>query len=54
MLAFVDEMEFERLGVFCLSAEEASGSWISRNQIPEEIKEERRDAIMELQQEICL
>lgn len=51
-MRFVDEMEFERLGVFAYSQEEdTSGSRISR-QVPQELKEERRDEIMELQQEI--
>lgn len=53
VMAFVDEMEFERLGVFAYSAEEDTPAASFPDQIPEEIKEERRDAIMELQQEIA-
>ena len=53
VLAFVDEMEFERLGVFAYSAEEDTPAAGFADQIPEEIKEERRDEIMELQQEIA-
>ena len=52
VLAFVDEMEFERLGVFAYSAEEDTPAAGFADQIPEETKEERRDEIMELQQEI--
>lgn len=53
VLAFVDEMEFERLGVFAYSAEEDTPAAGFADQIPEEIKEDRRDEIMELQQEIA-
>ena len=53
MLHFVDEVEFDRLGVFTYSAEEDTPAAVMENQIPEEVKEERRDAIMELQQEIA-
>ena len=53
LLSFVDEMEFDRLGVFTYSQEEDTPAAIMENQIEEEIKEERRDEIMELQQEIA-
>jgi ribosomal protein S12 methylthiotransferase len=52
LMEFVDEMEFERLGVFAYSAEEDTPAAEFPDQVPEEVKEERRDAIMELQQEI--
>jgi ribosomal protein S12 methylthiotransferase len=52
MLAFVDEMEFDRLGVFPYSPEEGTRAAEMENQVPEEVKERRRDEIMELQQEI--
>ena len=52
LLSFVDEMEFERLGVFAYSAEEDTPAASFPDQIPQEVKEERRDEIMELQQEI--
>lgn len=52
LLQFVDEMEFDRLGVFTYSQEEDTPAAGMEGQIPEEIKEERRDEIMELQQEI--
>ena len=54
LMEFVDEMEFDRLGVFTYSAEEDTPAASMEDQIPEEIKEERRDEIMELQQEISL
>ena len=53
LMEFVDEMEFERLGVFAYSPEENTPAASMPDQIPEEIKEERRDAILELQQEIA-
>ena len=53
LMQFVDEMEFERLGVFAYSPEEDTPAAQMEGQIPEEIKEERRDELMELQQEIA-
>ena len=53
LMAFVDEMEFDRLGVFTYSPEEDTPAAVMENQLEEEIKEERRDEIMELQQEIA-
>lgn len=53
LMAFVDDMEFDRLGVFPYSPEEDTPAYNFENQIPDEIKEERRDEIMELQQEIA-
>ena len=50
---FVNEMEFERLGVFAYSAEEDTPAFSYPDQVPEEVKEERRDEIMELQQDIA-
>ena len=52
LMEFVDEMEFDRLGVFTYSPEEDTPAAGMPDQIPEEIKEERRDEIMELQQEM--
>ncbi len=54
LMEFVDEMEFDRLGVFTYSAEEDTAAAMMKNQIPEEIKQERRDEIMALQQEISM
>ena len=51
-LDFVNEMEFERLGVFTYSAEENTPAANMPNQIDEEVKEDRRNDIMELQQDI--
>ena len=53
LMEFVDEMEFERVGVFTYSAEEDTPAYSYPDQIPEEVKEERREDVMELQQEIA-
>ena len=53
MMEFVDEMEFERLGVFTYSPEENTPAASMDNQLSEDVKEEWRDEIMELQQEIA-
>ena len=52
LYAFVKEMKFDRLGVFTYSREEGTKAATFSNQIPEEIKEERRNQLMELQQKI--
>ncbi len=53
LLEFVDEMEFDRLGVFTYSPEEDTPAAEMPGQIPEEVKEERQAELMELQQEIA-
>ena len=54
LMEFVDQMEFDRLGAFTYSPEEGTPAERMPDQVPEELKEERRDEIMELQQEISL
>ena len=51
--AFIAEMRFERLGVFAYSPEEGTAAAEMPDQIADEVKEERRDELMELQQEIA-
>lgn len=53
LMAFVDEMEFDRLGVFTYSPEEDTPAAEMPDQIPEEVKEERQAELMELQQDIA-
>lgn len=53
LIEFVDEMEFDRLGVFTYSPEEGTPAEKMPDQIDEEVKEERQDELMELQQEIA-
>ena len=54
LMEFVGEMEFDRLGVFTYSPEEDTPAAEMDGQIPEEVKEERKAELMELQQEISL
>ena len=51
--SFVQEMKFDRLGVFSYSQEEGTVAAEMENQIPEETKEERRDIIMDIQKSIA-
>jgi ribosomal protein S12 methylthiotransferase len=53
LMEFVDEMEFDRLGVFTYSAEEDTPAATFEDQIDEELKLDRQADIMELQQEIA-
>ena len=53
LMQFVDEMEFDRLGVFTYSPEEDTPAAGMPEQIDEEVKEDRQAEIMELQQEIA-
>ena len=50
---FVNEMEFDRLGVFPYSQEEDTPAATMEDQVPQEVKEFRRDELMELQQAIA-
>lgn len=52
LMEFVDEMEFDRLGVFTYSPEEDTKAAEMSDQIPEEVKQERQAELMELQQDI--
>lgn len=51
---FVEEMEFDRLGVFTYSREEGTKASRLRGHIPKKIKERRRSDIMSLQSRISL
>lgn len=53
LMEFVDEMEFDRLGVFTYSPEEDTAASLMPEQIDEEVKEVRQAELMELQQEIA-
>ena len=50
---FVNEMEFDRLGVFTYSPEEDTPAVKMPDQVDEEVKEDRQAELMELQQEIA-
>ncbi len=53
VMDFVDQMEFDRLGVFTYSPEEDTPAAEFEHQIPEEVKEDRQAELMELQQDIA-
>ncbi len=53
LINFIDEMEFDRLGVFAYSPEENTPAAEFANQVPDEIKAERQADLMELQQMIA-
>lgn len=53
LLEFVEEMKFDRLGVFTYSPEEDTPAALMEGQVPEEVKEARKAQLMELQQEIA-
>ncbi len=53
LMEFIDSMEFDRLGVFAYSPEEDTVAAEMDDQIDDEVKEDRRDELMELQQEIA-
>lgn len=53
LMCFVDEMEFDRLGVFTYSPEEDTPAAGFADQMEEEVKSDRWAEIMELQQEIA-
>ncbi|NLV88080.1 MAG: 30S ribosomal protein S12 methylthiotransferase RimO [Tissierellia bacterium] len=52
LLSFVKEIKFDRLGVFTYSREEGTPAYNLPNQVPDKIKELRRNQIMEAQKEI--
>jgi len=54
LLDFVAETEFDRLGAFAYSPEEGTPAAKMPDQVPDEIKQERLDRLMSLQQEISL
>jgi ribosomal protein S12 methylthiotransferase len=54
LLAFVKEMRFERLGAFTYSEEEGTYSAINyKDNVAEEIKQQRMDLLMSVQEEIA-
>ena len=54
VLDFIDEIEFDRLGVFTYSREEGTAASLMDNQIDDDTKLDRQEEIMALQQEISL
>jgi len=54
MMTFIEKSRFERLGVFAYSHEENTHAYSMTDDIPAEVKQQRTDAVMELQQSISL
>ncbi|MCK5279359.1 MAG: 30S ribosomal protein S12 methylthiotransferase RimO, partial [Cyclobacteriaceae bacterium] len=54
LMEFVDEWKFERLGVFTYSHEEGTSAYQLNDNVPQEVKEERANELMELQEQISL
>lgn len=54
LMAFTEEMAFDRMGAFTFSPEEDTPAAEMPDQIPEEIKEERLNRLMQLQARISL
>lgn len=50
--SFVERMRFDRLGIFNYSHEENTHAYLVQDDVPEEVKQERSDEIMALQQGI--
>ena len=53
LVAFLREVQFERLGAFAYSHEEGSAAFRFPDQVPEAVKQERLNRLMALQQEIA-
>jgi ribosomal protein S12 methylthiotransferase len=52
LVEFVKRHQFDHLGVFTFSPEEGTAAYDLPNQLPEEVKQSRRDTLMALQQDI--
>jgi ribosomal protein S12 methylthiotransferase len=53
LLQFVSEQQFERMGVFTYSFEPDTPAARLPDQLPEEVKNDRRDRLMEVQQQVA-
>lgn len=51
---FVKETQFDRIGTFTFSIEENTTSYILGDKVPQSVKENRRNILMEIQKEISL
>tara|TARA_R110002050_G_scaffold204327_3_gene339797 strand:- start:42316 stop:43635 length:1320 start_codon:yes stop_codon:yes gene_type:complete len=54
MYDWVEETRFDRLGIFAYSHEENTSAHLLEDDVPDDVKQERVNAIMELQSEISL
>lgn len=54
MLDFVEKSRFDRLGIFTYSHEENTHAYSMKDDVPDEVKQQRADEVMELQQSISV
>ena len=54
MVRFLCEMEFDHVGIFTYSDEEGTTAFDYPDKVPQEVKEERKNILMEFQKEIVL
>lgn len=54
LMDFVQDVRFDRLGAFCYSAEDDTPAAVMPDQVPEEVKQQRLDRLMTVQQAISL
>lgn len=54
VMEFIDEIEFDRLGVFTYSKEEGTAAALMDNQVDDDTKVQWQEELMELQQEISI
>ncbi len=54
MMTFIEKSRFERLGIFNYSHEENTHSHTMNDDVPDDVKQERADAVMEMQQGISM
>ena len=54
MLRFIGDMQFNHVGIFTYSDEEGTTAFDYPDRVPEEVKEERKNILMEFQKEIAL
>lgn len=52
MLRFVEKARFDRLGIFTYSHEENTSAYALNDDVPEDVKQQRAEAVMALQQEV--
>ena len=54
LMQFVQRHEFDLMGVFTFSPEEGTAAYQLQNQLPQDLMDQRRDALMSVQQPISL
>jgi len=54
LVDFVHDIQFDRMGVFTYSPEEGTPAFDMPDRVPDRVKEERRDRLMSMQQDISL